>query len=48
VVDNSGSREDLEREVTRAWHDVERLCATRRSDSSWMRGGRAAFLIPNP
>ena len=47
VVDNSGSQEDLEREVTRAWRDVERLCATRRSESSWMRGGWAASLIPN-
>jgi dephospho-CoA kinase len=30
VIDNSGRPEDLESEVTRAWTDVEGLCAQRR------------------
>ena len=33
VIDNSGPPEDLERELTRAWSDVERLCAQRRFGS---------------
>lgn len=34
VIDNSGPPDDLEREVARAWADVERLCATRRGDAA--------------
>ena len=34
VIDNSGPPDDLERQVTRSWADVERLCATRRSDAA--------------
>ena len=34
VIDNSGPPEDLERQVTRSWADVERLCATRRGDAA--------------
>jgi dephospho-CoA kinase len=30
VIDNSGTRDDLERQVTRAWTAVEHLCAQRR------------------